>query len=204
MRGKAADRPASVSGASAFTRRRIRFGGVETPAHDLSARYAGSVSGAGARITLRLATAADAQAIAEIYNREVTRSTATFDIVPRTIEQQREWLAARSGAFAAVVAIDDSRRVVGFASLSPYKERAAYRTTVEDSVYVHPDHTGQGIGKVLLGRLVETDGGQRGADENAAEPVKKGAHRLDRIDEANIRDPVGDNVQRHTRPISHP
>ena len=41
--------------------------------------------------------------------------------------------------------------MVGFASLSPYKERAAYRTTVEDSVYVHQDHTGQGIGKALLG-----------------------------------------------------
>jgi phosphinothricin acetyltransferase len=112
-------------------------------------------SPAGVSITIRLATAADAQAIAEIYNYEVTRSTATFDIVPRTIEQQQEWLAARSGAFAAIVAVDGARRVVGFASLSPYKERAAYRTTVEDSVYVHQDHTGQGIGKALLGRLVE-------------------------------------------------
>jgi phosphinothricin acetyltransferase len=113
------------------------------------------VSAAGASIVIRLATATDAPAIAEIYNHEVTRSTATFDIVPRTIEQQQEWLAARSGAFAAIVAVDETRRVVGFASLSPYKERAAYRTTVEDSVYVHQDHVGRGIGKALLGRLVE-------------------------------------------------
>jgi phosphinothricin acetyltransferase len=110
---------------------------------------------AGASITIRLATAADAAPIAEIYNREVTRSTSTFDIVPRTIEQQQAWLAARSGAFAAIVAVDDARRVLGFASLSPYKERAAYTTTVEDSVYVHADHTGRGIGKALLARLVE-------------------------------------------------
>ena len=94
-------------------------------------------------------------AIAEIYNREVMQTTATFDLVPRTIEQQQEWLAARSGAFAAIVAVDETRRVVGFASLSPYKERAAYRTTVEDSVYVHQDFTGRGIGKVLLSKLVD-------------------------------------------------
>ena len=106
-------------------------------------------------ITIRLAAIADAVAIAEIYNREVMQSTATFDLVPRTIEQQQEWLAARSGAFAAIVAVDEARRVVGFASLSPYKERAAYRTTVEDSVYVHQDFTARGIGKALLGRLVE-------------------------------------------------
>jgi phosphinothricin acetyltransferase len=110
---------------------------------------------AAASITIRLATAADAAPIAEIYNREVTRSTSTFDIVPRTIAQQQAWLAARSGAFAAIVAVDEARRVLGFASLSPYKERAAYTTTVEDSVYVHADHTGQGIGKALLARLVQ-------------------------------------------------
>ena len=47
-----------------------------------------------------------------------------------------------------------SGHVVGFASLSPYKERAAYRTTVEDSVYVHGDYTGRGIGRLLLDGLV--------------------------------------------------
>jgi L-amino acid N-acyltransferase len=159
VRGKAADRRASVSGRQTFTRRR----NGRRSAHSSCSRwradyYAEVVSNpfpAGVSINIRLAVNADARAIAEIYNHEVTRSTATFDIVPRTIEQQQQWLAARSGAFAAIVAVDDARRVVGFASLSPYKERAAYRTTVEDSVYVHEDHTGRGIGKALLGRLVE-------------------------------------------------
>ena len=115
--------------------------------------------------TIRLATADDAEAIVAIYNREVTSSTATFDLVPRSLAEQRAWLAARSGAFSAIVAIlasdagddaddADGGVVVGFASLSPYKERAAYRTTVEDSVYVHRDHTGRGIGRLLLGALV--------------------------------------------------
>ena len=50
-------------------------------------------------------------------------STATFDLVPRPVEAQRAWLTERSGAFAAIVAVEaEARRVVGFASLSPYKE----------------------------------------------------------------------------------
>ena len=107
-------------------------------------------------ITIRPATAADAGQIVEIYNREVTGSTATFDLVERTLEQQRAWLADRSGAFAAIVAVDvATKQVVGFASLSPYKERAAYRTTVENSVYVHRDHHRRGIARLLMEHLVE-------------------------------------------------
>ena len=107
-------------------------------------------------MTIRIATLADAAAIVDIYNREVTESTATFDLVPRTFTEQQAWLSARSGAFAAIVAVDDAtRQVVGFASLSPYKERAAYRTTVEDSVYVHRDAARRGVGTALLTRLIE-------------------------------------------------
>lgn len=107
-------------------------------------------------IAIRPATVADAGAILEIYNREVLETTATFDLVPRTLEQQQTWLSARSGAFAAIVAVDaDTRRVVGFAALSPYKERAAYSTTVENSVYVHRDVNGRGVGKALMLHLID-------------------------------------------------
>ena len=106
-------------------------------------------------ITVRLAEHGDAEAIRTIYNTEVRTSTSTFDLIPRTLQQQEDWLAARSGAFSAIVAVDGADTVVGFASLSPYKERAAYRTTVEDSVYVDPSRQGAGIGKVLLTRLID-------------------------------------------------
>lgn len=107
-------------------------------------------------VVIRSATLADAAAIAQIYNREVTETTATFDLVPRTLEAQQEWLSARSGAFAAIVGVDPAtKQVVTFASLSPYKERAAYRTTVEDSIYVHRDFGGLGIGRQMLERLVD-------------------------------------------------
>lgn len=104
---------------------------------------------------LRLATLDDAEPIRAIYNLEVTTSTVTFDLVPRSLEEQRAWLAARSGAHAVVVA-EAAGEVVGFGSLSPWRARPAYSTTVEDSVYVHRDHQGRGIGAALLTELVTT------------------------------------------------
>jgi phosphinothricin acetyltransferase len=85
-------------------------------------------------LTVRLATLDDAEAIRAIYNREVTGSTVTFDLVPRTLAEQRAWLRAHSGA--------------------PYRERPAYATTVEDSVYVRHDARRQGVGAAVLAELV--------------------------------------------------
>ncbi|MFM7536166.1 MAG: N-acetyltransferase family protein [Acidimicrobiales bacterium] len=112
----------------------------------------------GPGVTVRLATTGDAEEIRQIYNREVQGSTATFDLVPRSLAEQQAWLAARSGAFVVVVAEMPGPRgpqVAGFASLSPYKERPAYRTTVEDSVYVHHGHQGFGIGRMLLTAVLD-------------------------------------------------
>ena len=110
-------------------------------------------------VVVRLATSDDALAMSRIYNHEVENTTATMDLVPRSVEEQRQWIAARSGAFAALVAVTTGSSgiegpVVGFAALSPYKERAAYRPTVEDSVYVDRDRARQGIGRLLLGELL--------------------------------------------------
>ena len=131
-------------------------------------------------VRIRPATVEDAEAIRSIYNVEVETTTATFDLVPRSLEDQRAWLLARTGAFAVVVAVDDTLDaratssalgkavgvagaaagnaagvVVGFASLSPYKERAAYRTSVEDSVYVRQDRHGAGIGRQLVTHMLD-------------------------------------------------
>jgi phosphinothricin acetyltransferase len=103
---------------------------------------------------IRTATLADAAAIREIYNHEVENTTATMDLVPRSLADQEQWISDRSGAFATIVAEVDGR-VVGFAAFSPYKERAAYRPTVEDSVYVRRDLGGRGIGKALLTALID-------------------------------------------------
>lgn len=107
-------------------------------------------------VVIRLATEQDDEAICTIYNREVSGSSVTFDLVPRTRESQRAWLKEHSGAHPAIVAVDtDTGEVVGFGSLSPYRSRPAYATTVEDSVYVRHDQRGRGVGQVVLSALLE-------------------------------------------------
>ena len=107
-------------------------------------------------LTIREATSDDAEAIRLIYNHEVENETSTMDLVSRTLETQREWIAARSGAFCAVVAVDSSGTVLGFGALSEYKDRSGYRSTVENSVYVRRDVARRGIGKKILSHLIET------------------------------------------------
>ena len=106
-------------------------------------------------LTVRLAVDTDAEAIRDIYNQEVLGSTVTFDLVPRGLETQVAWLAAHDGAHPATVATDEAGEVVGFGSLSPWRSRPAYNTSVEDSVYVRDDQRGQGVGRLLLADLVE-------------------------------------------------
>jgi phosphinothricin acetyltransferase len=104
-------------------------------------------------VAIRLARRGDAEAIRSIYNREVTGSTVTFDLVPRTLAEQEAWLVEHEGVHPAVVAESDGE-VVGFGSLAPYRSRPAYATTVEDSVYVRDDRRGLGCGGAILGELV--------------------------------------------------
>jgi L-amino acid N-acyltransferase YncA len=104
---------------------------------------------------VRLAASADAEAIRTLYNTEVTGSTATFDLVPRTAEEQLSWLEDHRGPYPAIVAVDDADTVVGFGSLSVYRDRPAYATTVENSVYVDTGARGKGVGRLLLTALID-------------------------------------------------
>ena len=107
-----------------------------------------------AELSLRLAERRDAEAIRSIYNVEVLGSTVTFDLVPRTLDEQVAWIDEHSGGHPAIVAVDGDGTVVGFGSLSPWRSRPAYSGTVEDSVYIHEDHRGAGVGRLLLEELV--------------------------------------------------
>lgn len=106
---------------------------------------------------IRPATLDDAEAIRDIYNYEVAHGTNTFDLVPRGAEDQRAWIARHQGAHPAIVAVTEGSAgtcVAGFGSLSSYRDRPAYATTIEDSVYVHRDRRGAGVGRALLEELV--------------------------------------------------
>ena len=105
-------------------------------------------------LAVRLAALDDAEAIRRIYNHEVEHTTHTFDLVPRSLQDQRAWLQDREGALGVLVAELDGQ-VVGFASLSEYRPRAAYRTSVESSVYVDGALRGRGVGRRLMRELVD-------------------------------------------------
>ena len=108
-------------------------------------------------VRLRLVQRDDAEAIRAIYNLEVTTGTNTFDLVARSLEDQQAWIDRHRGAHPAVVAWDGE--VLGFSVVSPFRDRAAYATTVEDSVYVHRDHRGRGVGRLLLEEVLRMAAG---------------------------------------------
>jgi len=107
---------------------------------------------------LRLAEPDDAEPIRRIYNAEVLGSTATFDLRARTAVEQAAWMSEHRGTYPVVVAFngdgDGDGTVVGFGSLSTYRDRPSYSTTVENSVYVEAGQRGQGVGRALLVELV--------------------------------------------------
>ena len=105
-------------------------------------------------LVIRLAAPSDAAAIAEIYNEAITTTTATFDLEPKSLEERKEWLRAHTGRFPVLVGEIDGA-VVGFASLSPWSDRAAYDGTAETGLYVHSRHRGRGIGRRLKTAIIE-------------------------------------------------
>ncbi|MFK8252847.1 GNAT family N-acetyltransferase [Ancylobacter terrae] len=109
---------------------------------------------ADASVALRPARADDIPAITAIYAHAVRFGTASFEIdPPDEVEMVRRMGALIAGGYPYIAA-EAAGRLIGYAYAGPYRARPAYRTTVENSVYVQPGLTGRGIGRRLLERLV--------------------------------------------------
>lgn len=108
----------------------------------------------GSALSIRHASESDAEAIRSIYNHYVLNSVFTFDTSEQSLECRLDWLKQHLGEQLPVLVAEVEGEVVGWASLSYYHSRCAYRTTVEFSAYLRPEHHGKGIGKALVQELL--------------------------------------------------
>ncbi len=110
---------------------------------------------------IRPAVADDVPAILEIVNFEILNRTSIYEYLPRTFETQLDWFHDKLRSGFPVIVCETDSTISGFGSFGTFRERAAYKLTVEHSVYVHCDFQGQGIGSALLLRLIDIARQQR-------------------------------------------
>ena len=105
---------------------------------------------------VRPATRDDLPAILDIYNEAVLNTTASYDYEPRTLEHRTAWFEERTrDKYPIFVAEDAKGQVIGWSALNPFHTRIGYRFTAENSVYVAAGERGKGLGKLLLGPLID-------------------------------------------------
>ncbi len=99
---------------------------------------------------------ADLQALTDIYNHYVVNTAATFDVEPFTVHARAEWFQryATSGRYRLLVAAEGAH-VLGYVTSSRFRDKAAYDTSVETTVYCRPDAVRRGVGTALYRRLFD-------------------------------------------------
>src|ERR1700744_5893293 len=104
-------------------------------------------------MTIRSATPADAQAIADIYAPIVRETTSSFELEAPTVDEMRARIEKTLPILPWLVSVDDAGRVNGYVYAGKHRERAAYRWAVDVTAYVRDDSRGRGVGKRLYGEL---------------------------------------------------
>ncbi|MDX2485207.1 MAG: GNAT family N-acetyltransferase [Pseudodonghicola sp.] len=106
------------------------------------------------KLVLRDCTADDIAEVHAIYAEAVRTGTASFELEPPSLEEMgARWQAVREGGYPYLVALSGDR-VAGYAYAAAYRARPAYRGAAEDSVYVHEECRGLGVGRALMAELI--------------------------------------------------
>jgi len=105
-------------------------------------------------IITRYAKDSDIPQLLEIYNDIILSTTAVFEYRPHTLEMRKQWFEAKREQGFPVIVAEEENQIVGFSSFGPFRNWAAYKYSVENSVYVSSHNRGKGIGKLLLAPLI--------------------------------------------------
>ena len=106
------------------------------------------------RIFLRDSVEDDVAAVQDIYAVHVCHGTGSFEERAPDCEEMAERRRAILARGLPYIVAGSGERILGFAYAAPFRPRPAYRFTIEDSIYIHPDALGQGLGRLLLGELI--------------------------------------------------
>lgn len=114
-----------------------------------------SASSPRGKVRIKVADLADVPAIQEIYAHYVLNSTSSFEEeAPTVAEMTARWQKLKVQGMPFLVAMI-GKRVAGYAYGGPFRERSAYRYTIEDSIYIAPDMLGRGVGNALMNELIK-------------------------------------------------
>ena len=106
-------------------------------------------------INIRHAADNDLQEILVIYNDAILNTTAVYDYEPHTLELRKQWFETKQQQGFPVFVAEENNEVLGFSSIGPFRVWAAYKHSVENSVYVKDGQRGKGIGKLLMQPLID-------------------------------------------------
>ncbi|MFR3729970.1 N-acetyltransferase family protein [Lacrimispora sp.] len=104
---------------------------------------------------IRTAEEKDMPQLLDIYNYEVEHGFATFDLTPKSMEERMVWFREHNVENHPLIVAEADGKAVGYASLSSYRPKEAYKTTVELSVYVDREYRRKGIAGKLTSRIIE-------------------------------------------------
>ena len=96
------------------------------------------------------------KAILDILNEAIINSTALYDYLPRSEESMENWfLVKRQNGFPIIGIVDETNKLLGFASWGTFRAFPAFKYTVEHSIYIHHEHRGCGLSKILMQELIK-------------------------------------------------